>query len=104
MAIRVERTEEEWKALARMTTFSSVRSTGLWEPKKVAEACAALHTEPYVHHPPCDCCKHWSPRLVTDAYGNTKTVRCCIAKRMQSDFSCFSVAPNAIVGKGNQDA
>lgn len=42
--------------------------------------------------PPCVHCRHWYPILVTGTYAgeaDTTGVRCCHAKEMYRDFSCF---------------
>lgn len=43
-----------------------------------------------ISEPPCKICKYWSPRVVTDRMGEVDSIKCCIAEKMYSDFSCFN--------------
>ncbi len=58
-----------------------------WHPWSEFEGEAPVTVN--VEEPPCKHCKHWNPRIVTDAKGDFARVRFCIADSMYFDFSCF---------------
>jgi hypothetical protein len=60
-----------------------------WDPKHPEEHRSFDGHSVWVHEPPCMYCQNWQPRDVTDEFGKFQTVRCCMAKKMWPDFSCW---------------
>lgn len=42
-----------------------------------------------IHEPPCKECQYFTPKAVTDKFGNFNGVSLCSAREMYRDFSCF---------------
>lgn len=41
--------------------------------------------------PPCKQCKNFKPHRIYDCFGKCQGVKCCLAQKMYSDFSCFEI-------------
>ena len=60
-----------------------------WQPWNLFNTKNPILSIDDISKPPCGECINFSPRAVTDEFGNYSGVRLCIAKKMYSDFSCF---------------
>jgi len=43
-----------------------------------------------VSEPPCKHCRNWRPHAKLNSEGDVCGLRCCVAKDMYHDFSCFT--------------
>ena len=67
------------------------RRNAIWQPW------SDFRSEPVrlpIKGPPCASCKHWFPVQLVGSHNQkaaSNGIRCCHAKTMRSDFSCFDI-------------